>query len=188
MTKAEKFIQDYTNHCSNELVGGGYHEWLTPEQARAAVEIAREEMLKKKPKFKIGDVIRFKGNETLEGEEETHKIVGYDNELYIFEDGTTDLFSEQDLYELVKEPVSEDLEEAAYQYANCFKHQFGMASMAFIKGAKWQKEQMMKDAIDGMVSVKSNYNILTCDRLAVVNAIKNYNEGDKVKVIIIKED
>jgi hypothetical protein len=46
MTKAEKFIQDYTNHCSNELEGGGYHEWLTPEQARGAVEIARDEMLK----------------------------------------------------------------------------------------------------------------------------------------------
>lgn len=46
MTKAEKFIQDYTNHCSNELKGGGYHEWLTPKQARRAVEIARDEMLK----------------------------------------------------------------------------------------------------------------------------------------------
>jgi len=46
MTKAEKFIQDYTNHCSNELEGGGYHEWLTPKQARRAVEIARDEMLK----------------------------------------------------------------------------------------------------------------------------------------------
>jgi hypothetical protein len=46
MTKAEKFIQDYTNHCSNELEGGGYHEWLTPEQARGAVKIARDEMLK----------------------------------------------------------------------------------------------------------------------------------------------
>ena len=72
--------------------------------------------VQKEPKFKIGDVIRFKGNETLEGEEETHKIVGYDNELYIFDDGTTDLFCEQELYELVKEPVSEDLESVAKKY------------------------------------------------------------------------
>lgn len=55
------------------------------------------------PKFKIGDIIRFKGNETLKGEVEAHKIVGYDNELYVFADGTTDLFCEQDLYELVEQ-------------------------------------------------------------------------------------
>ena len=52
--KAEKFIKDYTNGCSNELGAVedrfgkkviSYHEWLTPEQALAAVEIAREEMM-----------------------------------------------------------------------------------------------------------------------------------------------
>jgi hypothetical protein len=47
MSKAEKFIQDYTRGCSNELEGGVYHEWLTPEQARAAVEIEREELIEK---------------------------------------------------------------------------------------------------------------------------------------------
>ena len=45
MSKAEKFIQDYTMGCSNEIENGVYHEWLTPEQAKAAVEIAREEMI-----------------------------------------------------------------------------------------------------------------------------------------------
>ena len=54
MSKAEKFIQDYTRNCSNEIIGGGwnngefvplYHPWLTPDQARSAVEIAREEEL-----------------------------------------------------------------------------------------------------------------------------------------------
>lgn len=63
------------------------------------------------PKFKIGDIIRFKGNETLKGEEETHKIVNYDNELYVFADGTTDLFCEQDLYELVEQKPTEWSEE-----------------------------------------------------------------------------
>ena len=51
MDKAEQFIKDYTNHCSNELCAVedrygkkviSYHEWLTPEQALAAVEIAKE--------------------------------------------------------------------------------------------------------------------------------------------------
>ena len=41
---AEQFIKDYTNHCSNELTDGGFHEWLTPEQALRAVELARENL------------------------------------------------------------------------------------------------------------------------------------------------
>ena len=53
MGKAEKFIQDCTRGCSNELCAVedrfgkqviSYHEWLTPDQARRAVEIAREEI------------------------------------------------------------------------------------------------------------------------------------------------
>ena len=56
MSKAEKFIQDYTRNCSNELCAVedrfekkviSYHEWLTPDQALRAVEIAREEMIEK---------------------------------------------------------------------------------------------------------------------------------------------
>ena len=52
MSKAEKFIQDYTRNCSNEngaWYDGDYIQiyqpWLTPEQALSAVEIAREEMI-----------------------------------------------------------------------------------------------------------------------------------------------
>ena len=54
MSKAEKFIQDCTRNCSNEIIGGGWNNgefvqifnpWLTPDQARKAVEIAREETL-----------------------------------------------------------------------------------------------------------------------------------------------
>ena len=47
MSKAKQFIRDYTSGCSNELTDGVYHEWLTPEQALAAVEIARGEMIDK---------------------------------------------------------------------------------------------------------------------------------------------
>ena len=44
---AEQFIKDYTNHCSNELADGGFHEWLTPEQALRAVEIAKDAFIEK---------------------------------------------------------------------------------------------------------------------------------------------
>ena len=56
MSKAEKFIQDCTRNCSNELIAVesrdgkkviSYYKWLTPDQARKAVEIAREEMIEK---------------------------------------------------------------------------------------------------------------------------------------------
>lgn len=54
MSKTEKFISDCTRNCSNELgaiedIEGtkviSYHEWLTPDQARRAVEIAMEETI-----------------------------------------------------------------------------------------------------------------------------------------------
>ena len=56
MSRAEKFIEDCTRNCSNELIAVesragkevvSYHDWLTPDQARRAVELAREEMIDK---------------------------------------------------------------------------------------------------------------------------------------------
>ena len=53
MSRAEKFIQNYTRNCSNEMESPLYvnpklnfYPWLTPDQARKAVEIAREEIIK----------------------------------------------------------------------------------------------------------------------------------------------
>lgn len=54
MEKVEKYIQEYTNKCSNELgrvthkngnVETSYHEWLSPDQARGVAEIARKEAI-----------------------------------------------------------------------------------------------------------------------------------------------
>ena len=57
MSRAEKFIQDYTRNCSNLMqvptlddkgnIVPEAHPWLTPDQARRAVEIAREEVIEK---------------------------------------------------------------------------------------------------------------------------------------------
>ena len=51
MSKAEKFIKERTMNCSNQIINGNYGTiiphftpWLTPYQARKAVEIAREEI------------------------------------------------------------------------------------------------------------------------------------------------
>ena len=51
MSKAEKFIEERTKNCSNQIINGDYgtiiphfNPWLTPDQARRAVEIARKEI------------------------------------------------------------------------------------------------------------------------------------------------
>lgn len=57
---AEQFIKDYTRTASNELIAVedingkkiiSYHEWLTPEQALRAVEIAKDAFIEKAEKF-----------------------------------------------------------------------------------------------------------------------------------------
>ena len=84
----------------------------------------------------------------------------------------------------VKEPVSEELEEAANKYAD--KHPTcGLAKQSFKAGAQWQKEQMMKDAID-TVMVYDDLNDLVPGIEDL--SINGYTVGDKVKVIIVKED
>ena len=55
MSKAEKFISDCTRNCSNKIqcYDGDcnpciiYKPWLSPDEARKAVEIAEEEMIDK---------------------------------------------------------------------------------------------------------------------------------------------
>ena len=59
MSKAEKFISDCTRNCSNlvykDTINGKefntYNEWITPDEARRAVEIAMEEMIEKAIKW-----------------------------------------------------------------------------------------------------------------------------------------
>ena len=55
---------------------------------------------------------------------------------------------------------------------------------AFEDGCKWQKEQMIKDAIDATVYKTGNTYLKGMDRDAIVKALEPYKDGDKVKVII----
>ena len=63
MSKAEIFISDCTMNGSNQIINGNYgtiiphfEPWLTPDDARKAVEIAREEMIEKM-KFYIENMV-----------------------------------------------------------------------------------------------------------------------------------
>lgn len=136
--------------------------------SNAWLEKQGEQKHKIQPKFKIGDIIRFKGNETLKGETETHKIVSYDNELYVFADGTTDLFCEQDLYELVEQkPILDveipfgakdsELEEVSYYIPKGYHAEIEDNKVILRKGEKkssWSEEDEMQ--LDAAIHLVSN--------------------------------
>ena len=73
MNKAEKFIQGCTRNCDNAngcWIDGDYiqtyHPWLTPDQARMAVEIAREEMIEKTQDW-IADTFQYDDSNDFNG-------------------------------------------------------------------------------------------------------------------------
>lgn len=99
-----------------------------------------------------------------------------------------------------EEPVSEGLEEAGKEwlkpqldksYANYgetkmmeLTHFDGYAMLDAIEfGAKWQKEQLMAKAVDGEVGYWNLRGLSINTDLP-----RSVSEGDKVKIIVIKED
>ena len=99
---------------------------------------------------------------------------------------------------LPEEPLSEDLEEANKQYrkevhnqlANtqgmCWEFDWDDVEMAiddaFKAGAQWQKEQIMKEAIDAKIGSFTNGTIYDAD----FNIDSNLKDDEKIKIIIIK--
>lgn len=86
---------------------------------------------------------------------------------------------------LQEEPVSEDLEEEIGRYfkENGDKWAYTDVARHF---AKWQKEQMMAKAVEMVVGYwMPNGLMLTVDE---TENCYNIDEGDRVKVIVIKED
>ena len=113
---------------------------------------------------------------------------------------------------LQEEPVSEELEEAAHEYADLRQSNYETAFYAFMSGANWQKakdqetielaedhammagmekmkEQMIKDAVGGYVieDVQEGNGdfLLSADYLPKERGFK---DRQKVKVIILKDE
>jgi len=89
-----------------------------------------------------------------------------------------------------EKPVPNDLEEAAMNYIAPIENEDGLKVInfsgqdiadAFIAGAKWQKEQMMKDAVEVPLYLDGDF-------LTVDYNFKElgYKDGDEVKLIIIR--
>lgn len=93
---------------------------------------------------------------------------------------------------LQEETVSEDLKEAA---DNCYYRNHAYARESFIEGANWQKQQMIKGAVDGIVHhfdgdglAAIHYNDPKDVPMCYYASASGLEAGDKVKLIIIKED
>ena len=97
-----------------------------------------------------------------------------------------------------EEPISEDLEtftqkeseafaEREYEIDYIDRNALGKGYYwGCIDGAKWQKEQMVAKAVDGgCFSYKNGFVHISCD---IDEHLTDIKMGDKVKVIVIKED
>lgn len=93
---------------------------------------------------------------------------------------------------LQEEPVSEELKDAAKQYEENAVFYAGRNISDFFKaGAKWQKEQMLANAIDVEVKLDAGgypYIDKTIELYDYCEDVPLAKEGDKYKVILIKED
>lgn len=86
---------------------------------------------------------------------------------------------ENDVPEDIEEAAEELAENEAYGQSNA---EFEMAYKGFIAGAKWQEEQMMRDAVDGEVHPDD------CEIwVNLVGYGYKFNDGDMVRIVIVKE-
>lgn len=151
------------------------------------------------PQFKVGDTIRSKVWESA-----VHKIVYVDDNAYFFENGGMVRFADQEQWELVEEPVSDDLEKAAKEWdrkasftpfymtldnngnPNGVRQQYTTHAESFKAGANWQKEQMMENSVECTVHVDAGgYPYIgNIELYDYENDKPLAKAGDKVKVII----
>ena len=101
---------------------------------------------------------------------------------------------------LQEEPASEDLEKELdnWRHIHFSGRRDGKLSGEYLERSSqldlarhfvnWQKQQMMKDAVDGEIAIlKTRLGQMLIAKLEILNDEK-FKWGDKVKLIIIKED
>ena len=85
-----------------------------------------------------------------------------------------------------EESVSDELEKVAHEYSlyPVSPNKFVLAEQGFKDGANWQKQQLMKDAIEVEIIAPGTYTIIKTKDDTVLYG----RYGDKVKLVIIKEE
>lgn len=104
-----------------------------------------------------------------------------------------DFLNTLEVKEVQEEPVSEDLANAAIEYCGGHKGSDARVRAAFVVGANWKERQMMKDTIDGYVTGNDERDIdvwIESERFRWIENknVTELNIGDKVKLVIIKEE
>lgn len=121
--------------------------------------------------------------EKIKAEIERLKI-DYLNRSYTFVPATMQQLLEF-IDSLPEEKQPEDLEEAAEKYSDKYCSDWAYRleyEAAFIDGGKWQKEQMMKEAMVSEIGITSGGILLRDLR------IEDFDYEDKAKIIIIKDN
>jgi hypothetical protein len=96
------------------------------------------------------------------------------------------------IHECKEEPVSEELEEASKNHAverfRTTRDEFlaEKCKWSFKAGAQWQKQQMLEKSFGATVCKYLNTYLKEMDRDAISQALREYTNGDRVRVVIIK--
>lgn len=85
--------------------------------------------------------------------------------------------------------ISKDLEEAANKFGIRQGVELKPFAIKFFKaGAEWQKQQIMKDAVDVFVNTYENTNDGNYVEFVTEQSPYKFKETEKCKIIIVKED
>lgn len=158
---------------------------------------------KKVPKFKVGDTVRYKFNNICTKPRTIAEICGLSH--YIDKDGHRMDMAYTDVnFELVEEPVSDDLEKEIERYfKNWYEPPYsedrGNVDAVAKHFAAWQMQQLTKNVVletevlrdsdgDGVEIPYESWLTLANTEIPELPESLGLKEGDNVKVIIIKED
>ncbi len=166
-----------------------------------------------KAKFKVGQTIRYIGDFTIYPEVFT--ISEITDTQYWDKNGCIVPIKHQDQWELVEEPISEDFKQFEEVYLEKEKDEILCVydrHAGLVDGAKWQKEQdkqwlaenhkhifaegresmkvqMMKISMNGVICYfQKKVHLIQYSRQEAANVLSKFNHGDKVKLIIIKDN
>ena len=150
----------------------------------------------KNVKDAYGEILRLRNEFYQKWQEVPHEVYDENRGAYKAKyeafDKALELLTPSIVDSQPEETVSEDMEKAAKVYEQTRNDldvvsDNQMVERAFQAGAKWQRQQMMKKAIEGIVTTNIDgwINVMT-GFIRPEEAGANF--GNKVKLIIIKED
>lgn len=188
--RCERICDDFISTHTNVIdVGISKAKKNICKHLKAFIDSMQEES---KPKFKVGQTITDPTDSTF-----TFHINKIEDGRYIEKEDEWVLVKEADAnYELVEESANEDLEVEFNRFLDEVEgvprmwhseEQIEWAMDVARHFAIWQKQQIMKEAINGEVFDNYDKDICQHHLELLVDIPKKYKDGDKVKLIIIKE-